>query len=173
MEIPFAKATLAAETEPNSGAAGVRSASTIFRAVPMPAKRRTYLLVPGFTLVEMIVALAVIGLALAVVAPSLILPPRESGMTQALTNARRASVRRGETMTLLVGSDGKWKLTAGRYSNGETLLAGKIEDSDIFAAEIVISPIGICTVQRGRFTHAGDRFDPLTCSLIDHDAVKR
>ncbi len=138
-----------------------------------PAKRRTFLLLRGFTLVEMIVALAVIGLALAVVAPSLILPPRESGITQALTSARRASVRRGETMTLTVESDGKWKLTSGRSSTGETLLAGNIEDGDIFAAEIVISPIGICTVQRGRLTHAGDRFDPLTCSLVDNDAVNR
>ncbi len=117
----------------------------------------------GFTLIEVIVTLAVIGIALAVVAPSLILRQPEPGLSEVLTASRRAALRRGESMTVTIDADGNWRVSPSR-SLSETLNSGSIAPLGSVPSELLISPLGVCTVRRGRIS-PNDSFNPLTCTV--------
>ncbi|HEX2723640.1 MAG TPA: type II secretion system protein [Gemmatimonadaceae bacterium] len=114
----------------------------------------------AFTLIEMVVVLVLIGIAVAVVGPSLIFPLPEAGISTVLTSSRRAALRRGQSMRVTISADGRWQ-SSPFDSRNERLLSGSIPYSggDI---EIAISPLGVCTVQHGLLP--GGPFDPLTCS---------
>ena len=119
----------------------------------------------AFTLVEVVVVLAVIGVSLAVVAPSLILRRPEPGISEVLTASRRAAIRRGESMELSIGANGKWT-TAPSRNKREPLLSGDLPPKVAGQADILVSPLGVCTIQRGRIA-ANLSFDPLTCTVAD------
>ena len=131
----------------------------------MPARQKVTSRRSAFTLVEIVVVIIVIGAALAVVAPSFIVPPAESGVNQTLTAARRAALRRGETMTLVFHANGSWIVQPQRSSAGVPVLSGTLDSNKGPAAEVRISPIGICALQHGRIAGDAEMFDPLTCSI--------
>lgn len=117
----------------------------------------------AFTLIEVIVTLAVMGIALAVVAPSLILRQPEPGLSEVVTASRRAALRRGESMTVTIDADGKWRASPAR-SSSETLISGSITPHGSGSSELLISPLGVCTVRRGTLSPS-DAFNPLTCTI--------
>lgn len=119
----------------------------------------------GFTLVEVVVVLAVIGVSLAVIGPSLIVRRAQPGISEALTASRRAAIRRGESMELAFSANGSWT-TSPLRSRGEPLLSGTLPDAVAIEADILVSPLGVCTVQRGRIA-AQLSFDPLACTVAD------
>ncbi len=119
----------------------------------------------GFTLVEVVVVLALIGVSLAVIGPSLILRRSEPGISEVLTASRRAAIRRGESMALSIGTTGRWT-TSPLRSRGEPLLSGTLPGAAAIEADILVSPLGVCTVQRGRIA-AQLSFDPLACTVAD------
>lgn len=119
----------------------------------------------GFTLVEVVVVLAVIGVSLAVIGPSLIVRRAQPGISEALTASRRAAIRRGESMELAFLANGGWTTSPVR-SRGEPLLSGTLPAAVAIEADILVSPLGVCTVQRGRIA-AQLSFDPLGCTVAD------
>ncbi|MEO8575756.1 MAG: type II secretion system protein [Gemmatimonadales bacterium] len=121
----------------------------------------------AFTLIEVIVTLAVIGIALAVVGPALIMPRPERGIAEVLTASRRAALRRGESISLRIRENGDWQAVPARAST-ESLLSGSVPPLRSGSVEILISAVGVCTVQRGRLS-ADDAFNPLTCSVVNPD----
>lgn len=128
---------------------------------PAPERR-------AFTLVEMIVVLAVMGIALAVVAPSMILRSRKSDISTIVAESRSAALRRSEQMTLAVAEDGKWSVYAARGS-AQPLRSGELDEKKGIAVRINISPLGLCTVNE----NSGHPLDPFTCVFSDSSAAVR
>lgn len=110
---------------------------------------------PAFTLVEVIVTLVVMGIALAVVGPSLIFPRPNPALSDALTSARRTALNRAGVVTLIVAADGKWSM-------GES--TGSIAPTGSGDLEFLISPIGVCTLTHGHL-RTGSTLDPLQCAV--------
>ncbi len=76
----------------------------------------------AFTLVEMVVVIAIAGIALALVGPSLILAPRAHGFETIVADARRTALRRSESVSLTIGAEGQWRVDAVR--SGAMILSG-------------------------------------------------
>lgn len=98
----------------------------------------------GFTLVELLVVLVLMGLAIGLVAPALRPPeaPSESALAPLLRAGRSAAIRRGEPTLLTVERDGRWQL-AGRASPGDLLADGRIA-APRARFSVVFSPLGTC-----------------------------
>jgi prepilin-type N-terminal cleavage/methylation domain-containing protein len=124
----------------------------------------------AFTLVEMVVVLAVMGIALAISAPSLMLRSDDGSLHRVVANARRAALRRAEPMQLIVGEKGYWEVQALR-SGPTPLLSGRGLRTDGRALVIEISPLGLCTldVPSG---HPRATLDPFSCTLTDSSAYR-
>ena len=132
------------------------------------------LLAPGrraFTLIEMVVVLAVMGIALAVVAPSMILPARKADISTVVAEARNAALRRSEQMTLAIAEDGKWSISSTR-AGAAPLRSGRLDDKVGVAVRIDISPLGLCTANENSAL-ASNALDPFTCVFRDSLAVAR
>lgn len=118
----------------------------------------------GFTLIEMVIVLAIVGIALALVAPSLILEPRRSSLATVISDARRAALAKSETVSLSVAENGGWEM-AGLQSIA-TIASGKGIPPGAGAFTMNISPLGVCTID-----DASDQqrrtLDPFTCTFSE------
>ena len=114
----------------------------------------------AFTLIEMVVVLAIMGIALAIVAPAIVLPAKESGLASAVSLARNAALRRSEQVDLEVDST-RWLVYAVR-SGTQPVLKGKLDSAMGGRISIHISPLGLCTVDG-----AGPEIslNPFTCEM--------
>src|SRR5947209_11990916 len=75
---------------------------------------------PGFTLVEMLVVLILMGLAAALVAPALLVPHHHaSTLNDVVAGAREAAARRGEVLSLSIEPTGLWRLEGGANRSKE------------------------------------------------------
>ena len=99
---------------------------------------------PAFTLVEMIVVLAVLGIALAVAGPSMLRPVAADSLQSVIDRTRNTALRRAEPVTLVTGADGKWAAYAVR-SGTEPIGSGTVSEKNPVAMRIDISAIGLCT----------------------------
>jgi prepilin-type N-terminal cleavage/methylation domain-containing protein len=148
------------------------------RAFPHPA--RTAIAVPtlpiqlrrppprcrrGFTLLELLVVLVLLGLAATFVLPSLRIPAGARGESTALERARATAVRRGEAVRLRVSGDGGWTVQATADTSGSILLAGTGADASTpFGAQsIVVSALGTC-LPEGVPAAGSGAWDPARCS---------
>ena len=119
----------------------------------------------GFTLVEMLVVLILLGLAAALVAPALT-PARvkqTSELVDLIGAARDAAVRRGALVDLHVERSGAWQIEGG----GAGLATGKVA-TPLAAAPftLVVSPLGSCAFDvRSEAAARAIRLDPLTCEV--------
>ena len=125
----------------------------------------------AFTLIEMVVVLAVMGIALAVVAPSMILPRRTTDAGTVIADARNAALRRSEQMTVAIAGDGKWSLYAARSAE-KALRSGRLDQQGVSPMRIDISPLGLCTVNESSVL-AGNALDPLTCAFNSASSVPK
>ena len=124
----------------------------------------------GFTLVELIVVLLLMGLAFALVAPTLARPsaPERDPAQRVLDAARAAAVRRGETMLVDVRADGRWTVTGS--ADGVPVLAGTLAPGR--ARRLTISPLGACMPDlAGDAPIGAAAWDPLRCALSDASAA--
>lgn len=122
----------------------------------------------GFTLVEILVVLVLMGLAVALVAPALVprRAAREGALATVVSRARDAAARRGETMHLTVEPSGTWRLVGAASSGAPPVAAGRLGEFDGPAFTLVASPIGTCAFD-ARSARAAERvaLDLLTCEL--------
>ena len=136
---------------------------TILLRRPPPRCRR------GFTLLELLVVLVLLGLAATFVLPSLRIPSRARGESSALERARATAVRRGEAVRLRVRGDGGWTVQATADTSGAILLAGAGADASTpFGAHtMVISALGSC-LPEGAAPSGTGAWDPARCSAARH-----
>ena len=124
----------------------------------------------GFTLLELIVVLILLGLASALVAPVLVFRdsdnPREA-LSSVVLGARKLAMRRGETLELRVGPDGRWRVTALTPRRVEALAVGELREDPLPPAfALLISPLGSCGFDVWSAPAATTiSIDPLTCEV--------
>ena len=120
----------------------------------------------GFTLVEILVVLILMGLAAALVAPALIAPRREPDLKALLGRARDTAARRGEMVYLQIEPSGTWRLEGGANPLEGTLASGRIEPFLTAPATLVVSPLGSCAfdVRSGAAAQVV-ALDQLTCEI--------
>lgn len=97
------------------------------------------------TLLELIVVLALLGLVLAIAAPSFILPSPApaSELSQVLDKARRAAVLRGEPVTLAFDTDGTWRVDGDATPAAPPVVTGTLH-APVGRLRVRISSLGTC-----------------------------
>lgn len=124
---------------------------------------------PGFTLVEVVVVLVVLGLGAALVAPALLAPAREpTSITAVIGHVQDMAARRGETLRLEVTPAGSWQVFGTAAIDEGALEGGELFDAGRLGAfTLRVAPLGSCgpTLDSNA---AGPRLpvDPLTCRVI-------
>jgi len=118
----------------------------------------------AFTLLEMVVALAIAGLALAIVAPSLVLRRHSADVAiqDVVSSARRTAARRAESLTLELGSSGEWVLESS--TAGHAVASGRIDGLAGHAFRVRVSPLGSCLPEQYTTSDARPPLDPLDCT---------
>ena len=113
--------------------------------------------------------LVLLGLAVALVLPSLRVPDRAHAQSSVLARARATAVRRGESVRLFVSRDGAWTVRATSDTTGEILLAGTGVESSRpdLAQSIVISALGTC-LPEGASAFGAAAWDPARCATARH-----
>src|SRR2546425_4268965 len=99
----------------------------------------------GFTLIEMLVVLVLMGLAVALVAPALF-PARhdESALKALLGSARAAAARREQVVYVRIDPAGRWRMEGNAAALAETLAAGRLDPIFSTPVTLVVSPLGSC-----------------------------
>src|SRR5437868_4608664 len=81
----------------------------------------------AFTLIEMVVVLAILGIALSIAGPSLMRPVGADNLQSVIDRTRSVALRRAVPVTLVVGADGKWVARAVR-SGTEAIGSGTLSE---------------------------------------------
>ena len=107
-----------------------------------PTKRHGRYRSSGFTLLEILVTLLVLGLSAALVAPLFRADtPPDDDLRAVLTGARETAVRRAQTLVLSVDQRGAWRIAAAHDST--TVAKGQFRDGTS-NLQIRVSPLGAC-----------------------------
>ncbi len=121
----------------------------------------------GFTLIEILVVLILMGLAAALVAPVLLAPRHdESGLQTLVASARGAAARRGEVVYLRITAGGEWRMDGGANLLEGTLATGHVQPAFGVPVTLVVSPIGTCAFDLQTAAAAREvPLEPLTCEI--------
>jgi prepilin-type N-terminal cleavage/methylation domain-containing protein len=121
----------------------------------------------GFTLVELLVVLVLIGLAFVLVAPSVITQSRggQPEIQRVIDGARRLALQRAEALTLSIDASGEWRILAGAALDGNPLRAGVLEAPDGGFLRVRISALGACVLAGAVPPQPG--FDTVRCRVAD------
>ncbi len=123
---------------------------------------------PGFTLIEVIVVLVLLGLMAGLVAPRLITPtrPEESQLAGVVRAARELAAKRGELIHVRVGATGAWRLESESGPSPERLASGTLGEFEGAALTLMVGPLGTCAFDaRSSAAARAIPLDPLTCEL--------
>lgn len=122
----------------------------------------------GFTLLEVVVVLVLIGLTTTLVAPALLSPSDEpsASLQGVIRHAQHLSLRRGETLVLEVSTERRWTVLGSAVA-GDVVDTGALEgDAPRGRVELWVNPVGSCG---GPLELAASDWmpplDPLTCTL--------
>ena len=121
----------------------------------------------GFTLIEMLVVLILMGLVAVLVVPALF--PRhhdQSALNALLVSAREVAARRGEVVYLHIDPTGEWRMEAGANPTQAPLASGRVQPFLTAAVTLMVSPLGSCGFDvRSAAAVGTDVLDPLTCEM--------
>src|SRR5438552_15885256 len=99
----------------------------------------------GFTLIEILVVLILMGLVAVLVAPALL--PRhhdQSALNALLVSAREVAARRGEVVYLHIDPTGEWRMEAGAEPRQGPLATGRVPSFFTAALTRRVPPLGSC-----------------------------
>ncbi len=124
---------------------------------------------PGFTLLEIVVVLVILGLGAALVAPALLTSDEGERPTLAavIGHVQDMAAQRGETLLLDVFPEGHWEVLGSASLADGTLASGELAgERPNRAFTLRVAPLGSCGL-----TLASDSMgpppdlDPLTCRV--------
>lgn len=108
----------------------------------LPTKRHGRLRAGGFTLLEIVVTLVLLGLAAALVAPAFRSETSpDEGLRSILALTREAAVRRSQSLVLEVDARGSWRIVAAGDST--SISSGRFVDGTR-GLRIRVNPLGAC-----------------------------
>jgi prepilin-type N-terminal cleavage/methylation domain-containing protein len=118
---------------------------------------------PGVTLIELLVVLLVIGLATALVVPSLIAPEpfRKSPVDEILGRVVDMATAREQQLELVVREDGRWYVRV--PGSRESLADGPWPGGAGPSFALLVSSLGTCGPEPG--TSPPFELDPLLCEV--------
>lgn len=124
----------------------------------------------GYTLIEMIVVLVIMGLAAALVAPTIFRSPaydRQRQLTTLISVARDAAAKRGEVIYTSIQPNGAWTMEGGGLPLEGELTHGRMDPLSTAPLTLIVSPVGSCSfdVRSTAAAAAAVRLDPLTCDI--------
>jgi prepilin-type N-terminal cleavage/methylation domain-containing protein len=117
-------------------------------------RRRT-----GLTLLELVVALAVVALAATLSVPMLRQPAAAEDLDALVARARHAAVTRGETLRLTLAPDGRWRVVSLRAPERAVLEGAGVSSGALTMLDF--SPLGTCVPAVG----SGPAWDPVRCAV--------
>jgi prepilin-type N-terminal cleavage/methylation domain-containing protein len=121
----------------------------------------------GFTLIEMLVVLVLLGMAAALVAPAIrSFGPARPTLSSVIPAARDAAARRGETVYLRIAESGEWRMDGAASSEAGPITTGRLDPFPDLPLTIIVSPLGSCAfdLRSAQAVHS-IRLDPLTCKV--------
>lgn len=99
----------------------------------------------GVTLLELVVALTLLGVVAALVVPALATPAgRRGAFDDVLRAARGVAIARAQSLTLDVGRDGAWLLRPGTAGDTTHLGSGALEQEPSVSFQLQLTPLGAC-----------------------------
>lgn len=119
----------------------------------------------GFTLIEMLVVLVLLGMAAALAAPALrsILPARQ-GLSSLVPEARQAAAERGDTIYLRIAESGEWRIEDPKTAG--SVATGRVDPFPGLPLTLIVSPEGSCSFDpRSAQAAASIRLEPRTCKV--------
>ncbi len=121
----------------------------------------------GFTLIELIVVLAILSLAAAVTLPALLRPRTGTTAVQTvIESARDAAASRGETVYLRIDPSGTWHMEGGGSPLESDGATGRIAPIATAPLTLLVAPAGSCAFDvRSSAAARGLTLDPLSCTL--------
>lgn len=97
------------------------------------------------TLLELLVAVALVGGMLALVAPSLgTPPPREGRLESVVRAARSAAIARAQTLSLSIAGNGDWTVHPLPPDDSIRVLGGTLDAPPSAPLVLQVSPVGAC-----------------------------
>jgi prepilin-type N-terminal cleavage/methylation domain-containing protein len=141
------------------------SARVIRPDTPHPGRERRVRqpAAPGFTLLETIVVLLLIGIAVAVAIPAFSSgPPDPDPLREVFAVARRTAVQRAQTLEVSVLADGRWSIDTGG-SPAKRLATGVLSKAPAAEMIVRVSALGACTVE---WSSQAVPFDLVRCNLL-------
>lgn len=128
----------------------------------LPTKRHGRLRAGGFTLLEIVVVLVLLGLAAALVTPAFQSGPApDEGLRSVLAATRETAVRRAQTLVLQVDDGGSWRIVAAGDSTA--LGTGHFTDGTK-GLRIRVNPLGACFNEGARSTVG---LDAIACAVTE------
>jgi prepilin-type N-terminal cleavage/methylation domain-containing protein len=123
----------------------------------------------GFTLVEILVVLVLIGLMVGLVAPAVIPPRADEDPTyrlrQLVRSSSAAAVKRGEIVRLTLRPTGDWEVLGMASAPPDAIAAGRLDISGS-GMTLLFSPLGTCSPDFvSEKATAAFGFDPLICDF--------
>lgn len=126
----------------------------------------------GYTIIEVVIVLMIVGIALALAVPRLARITAISSNTRqrVIGLARQTAIHRAQTLSLVIGQDGRWILSELATSDG-VLAKGVIAERDEMM-QLNVSPAGICIPN----AEGGQKvlvIDPVSCTVLQTLAAAR
>jgi prepilin-type N-terminal cleavage/methylation domain-containing protein len=124
----------------------------------------------GFTLIEMLVVLVIMGLAAGLVAPMLWRPTkydRQRQLTAVVQAARSTAATRGEVIYLRIEPTGEWHMEGGGLPVEGDVARGRMDRLSRSPLTLIVSPIGSCSFDVRSTSAAATvvQLDPLACEI--------
>ncbi|HXQ28688.1 MAG TPA: prepilin-type N-terminal cleavage/methylation domain-containing protein [Gemmatimonadales bacterium] len=119
----------------------------------------------GYTLLELLVVLVLMGIAAALVVPALLTPgPRKDALASLIATTQQAAAERGEVLYLRVEASGAWQLD-GAGQRESNLAHGRLPASGA-PFTLIVSPLGSCAPDVPSAASGAVRgLDALGCTL--------
>lgn len=133
----------------------------------MPTGARYHSWARGFTLMELLVVLVLMGLAAALAAPAFLSKNRgPSGLESLIPAARELAARRGELIYLRIAASGTWRIEGGTSTDTAAIVSGSVDPFPGLPLTLLVSPLGSCAFDvRSTAAAQAIRLDPLSCEI--------
>jgi prepilin-type N-terminal cleavage/methylation domain-containing protein len=121
----------------------------------------------GFTLLEILIVLLLLGLAFALVAPSFVSPrnKQDDAVQRLIDEARRLAVQRAGAVTLSIRADGAWTIESQGSLDMTQLKQGSIDRTAAVPMRVQVSALGACLLESMLETNGAVTLDPVHCRI--------